>query len=64
MKRLFAKFLKEHGITILSMPKDSAIKETTLNFNNWMLKKAQAGNYEITEWCNMWMMKRFIKKIY
>lgn len=63
MKRLFAKFIKVMGLKFKTMPKSEGIQELTLNFNTWMLREARKRNYEIHEFANNFMVRKFIEKL-
>jgi len=63
MKRLFAKFLKEVGISYESIPSDMVIQRVTLAFNDWMNREARKRNYKISEFANNFMIRKFIHKM-
>jgi len=63
MKRLFAKYLKEEGSIFTVVPSKAVIQKITLAFNDWMIYNARKRNYEIHEFANNFMVRKFIEKL-
>lgn len=63
MKRLFAKYIKQEGSIFKSIPTDASIQKITISFNDWMISEANKRNYQISEFANNFMIRKFIQKL-